>query len=68
MSYRNDLNHPKKGSDQTPQEKAFSIFVEWAQSNDRNYFGDVVKGNLNASLASGKTPEQAVSDLIKRAP
>ncbi len=68
MTYRNDLNYPKPSNDQKPHEKAFSIFVEWAQRNNRNYFGDMVKDNLNASLTCGRTPQQAVEDLIKRAP
>lgn len=68
MYKRNDLNHPKPNDKQTPGEKAMSIFVQWAQRNDRNYFGDMVQSNLNNYISKGCTPEQAVQKLIKRAP
>lgn len=63
---RNDLNYPKPSEEQSPQEQAFSIFVERAICENRNYFSDIVKENLNKSLSGGATPQEAVDDLFKR--
>lgn len=65
---RNDLDTPKPSDDQSPSDKAFSLFVQRAQREDRSYVSDMVKENLNNYLAAGKTPEQAVDALFKIAP
>jgi hypothetical protein len=67
-NYRRYDYSPPQGQEQRPIEVAMQIFVKWAQDNNRNYFSDVVKDNLAASLSAGQTPEQAVQSLIRRAP
>lgn len=48
--------------------KAMKIFVQWAEENDRNYFGDLVRENLKKYLEEGHTPMSAVEALIEKAP
>lgn len=64
---RTDYSSPK-GTEDKPIEQAMSIFVSWARANDRNYFSDLVKENLARDLSYGSTPEEAVRNLIARAP
>jgi hypothetical protein len=59
---------PAQGTEQRPIEVAMQLFVSWARAHDRNYFSDMVKQNLASELAAGCTPEQAVRNLIARAP
>jgi hypothetical protein len=62
-NYRRYDYSPPRGEEQKPIEVAMQIFVSWA-----NYFSDLVKENLAADLRAGATPEQAVRNLIARAP
>ena len=48
-----------------PIEEAMAIFVEWAEQNNRNYFGDLVRENLVLFLAEGCSPSQAVDALVE---
>ncbi len=66
MWYKDKPKKPQQK--QTSQEKAFALFVQWAIVNNRNYDSDMVKGNLNNSIAAGRSPQQALEDLIKRIP
>jgi hypothetical protein len=64
---RNDLNTPKPSADQSDSDRAFSLFVQRAIIEDRNYFSDLVKENLDNYLSAGKTPEEAVEALYNKA-
>ncbi|MCC7381997.1 MAG: hypothetical protein IT384_09215 [Deltaproteobacteria bacterium] len=66
--YRRRDYSPPQGQEEKPIEVAMQIFVSWARANNRNYFSDMVKQNLAADLSAGVTPEQAVRNLIARAP
>jgi hypothetical protein len=67
-NYRRTDYAPQQGQEKMPIEVAMTIFVSWARANNRNYFSDMVKQNLAAELRGGATPEQAVRNLIARAP
>lgn len=49
-----------------PIDKAMQIFENWAESNNRNYFGDLVRENLGDYLNSGYSPQEAVDALITK--
>lgn len=49
-----------------PIDKAMQIFENWAERNNRNYFGDLVRENLGDYLSSGYSPQEAVDALIAR--
>ncbi len=63
---RNDDNHAKPNDSQTPVDRAFSIFVQRARSENRNYFGDMVRSNLAGHISSGLNPQEAVDALFRR--
>ena len=64
---RNDLGHPKPdASKQTKIANAMSLFVQRAQNENRNYFGDLVRSNLGTYLQQGCTPQEAVDNLFRR--
>ncbi len=64
---RNDTHIPKPNNSQSSSEKAYSIFVERARAEGRNYFGDMVQSNLNNLVSAGNSPEEAVNKLFKQA-
>ena len=51
-----------------PIDQAMRIFEDWAQSHNRNYFGDMVRDNLGTYLSQGSSPQEAVDRLVRRAP
>ncbi len=65
-SHRNDDGHPLPHEGQTKIEQAFSIFVQRARNENRNYFGDLVRSNLGNCLQNGCSPQQAVDNLFRR--
>lgn len=61
-------NTTKDEEFEMPIDKAFQIFENWAQANNRNYVGSLVKDNLGSYLSSGYSPQEAVDALVARAP
>lgn len=64
---RYDYTPPPEAASE-PIEQAMAIFVSWARANGRSYFSSMVRENLARDLRSGASPEDAVRNLIARAP
>jgi hypothetical protein len=64
---RNDNDVPPPSDNQTPLDKAFSIFVQESRRRDGNYVGDLVKENLQGFLNQGYSPQEASDALYNLA-
>ena len=49
-----------------PVEQAMSLFVDWAKNNNRNYFSDIVKENLQKRIDNGMNANEAFTDFISK--
>jgi len=62
--------HRQTDRDAKPEnstDQAFKLFEDVAERRGINYHGDIVRANLADSVASGRTPQQAVDGLLAKA-